>query len=137
MLPAVTEGEVVYGTHPAHLNRTAAEERPTAHHQVELTGLEPGQTYYYRARSRGVPAVPTPLHHVRGNAVGTSRHGFGGSRTGTYSFTTPQPPPGRHLLSIALCNDLHLGETTAGLVSGVPGMRGISQAAGLGPTRRS
>ncbi|MFD4879840.1 metallophosphoesterase [Streptomyces sp. NPDC058420] len=131
MLPAVTEGEVVYGTHPGHLDRTAAEERPTAHHQVELTGLEPGQTYYYRARSRGVPAVPTPLHHVRGNAVGTSRHGFGDSRTGTYSFTTPQPPPGRHLLSIALCNDLHLGETTAGLVAGIPGMRGISQTAGL------
>ena len=129
-LPAVTEGEVVYGTHPARLNRTAAEDRPTAHHQVELTGLEPGQTYYYRARSRGVTAVPTPLQHVRGNAVGTSRHGLA-SLTGTYSFTTPQPPPGRHLLSIALCNDLHLGETTAGRMAGFPLLRGVSQAAGL------
>src|SRR4051812_26726898 len=132
MLPAVTEGEVVYGTHPAHLNRTAAEDGPVAHHYVELTGLEPGQTYYYRARSRGVAATPTPLHLVRGNAVGTNRHGLG-SGGGPYSFTTPQPPPGRHLLSIALCNDLHLGETTAGLVTGVPLLRGVAQEQGRAP----
>ncbi|MFJ2260030.1 metallophosphoesterase [Streptomyces sp. NPDC087844] len=132
MLPAVTEGEVVYGTHPAHLNRTASEGCDTAHHYVELTDLEPGETYYYQARSRGSAATPTPLHLVKGNAVGTSLHGFGG-HGGPYSFTTPQPPPGRHLLSIALCNDLHLGETTAGLVTGVPLMRGISQRLGLGP----
>ncbi|WP_328495786.1 metallophosphoesterase family protein [Streptomyces sp. NBC_00414] len=127
-----TEGEVVYGTHPARLNRTASEDRHTAHHYVELTGLEPGQTYYYQARSRGSAATPTPLHLVSGNAVGTSLHGFG-SHGGPYSFTTPQPPPGRHLLSVALCNDLHLGETTAGLVTGVPLLRGISQRLGLGP----
>ncbi|MGW6009089.1 metallophosphoesterase [Streptomyces sp. NPDC055210] len=127
-----SEGEVVYGTHPAHLNRTASEGRDTALHYVELTDLEPGQTYYYQARSRGSAATPTPLHLVSGNAVGTSLHGFG-TRAGPYSFTTPQPPPGRHLLSIALCNDLHLGETTAGLVTGMPLMRGISQRFGLGP----
>ncbi|MFD0307561.1 metallophosphoesterase [Streptomyces sp. NPDC127119] len=127
-----SEGEVVYGTHPAHLNRTASEGRDTAHHYVELTDLEPGQTYYYQARSRGSAATPTPLHLVSGNAVGTSLHGFG-THAGPYSFTTPQPPPGRHLLSIALCNDLHLGETTAGLVTGMPLMRGISQRFGLGP----
>ncbi|MFI1394957.1 metallophosphoesterase [Streptomyces sp. NPDC020681] len=132
MLPAVTEGEVVYGTHPARLNRTAAEGSHTAYHYVELTDLEPGQTYYYQARSRGSAATPTPLHLVKGNAVGTSLHGFG-SRGGPYSFTTPQPPPGRHLLSIALCNDLHLGETTAGLVAGVPLLRGVSQRLGLAP----
>ncbi|MFS8204868.1 metallophosphoesterase [Streptomyces sp. CWNU-52B] len=132
MLPAVTEGEVVYGTHPARLNRSASEGRFTAHHQVELAGLEPGQTYYYQARSRGSAATPTPLHLVKGNAVGTSLHGFGSSG-GPYSFTTPQPPPGRHLLSVALCNDLHLGETAAGLVAGVPLMRGISQRLGLAP----
>ena len=70
-LPAVTEGEVVYGTHPSRLNRVASGGPPTAHHQVELTGLEPGQTYYNQARSRGVAATPTSLHQVRGNAVGT------------------------------------------------------------------
>ncbi|MET9828518.1 metallophosphoesterase family protein [Streptomyces sp. NPDC006385] len=131
-LPAITEGEVVYGTHPTRLNRTAAEGVPTAHHQVELTDLEPGQTYYYQARSRGVAATPTPLHLVRGNAVGTSTFGFG-TGGGPYSFTTPQPPPGRHLLSVALCNDLHLGETTAGLVGGLPLPRGVSQQPGRAP----
>ncbi|MFJ7078423.1 metallophosphoesterase [Streptomyces sp. NPDC098781] len=131
-LPAITEGEVVYGTHPGRLNRTASEGRPTAHHQVELTGLEPGQTYYYQARSRGVAATPTPLHLVRGNAVGTTAFGLG-CGGGPYSFTTPQPPPGRHLLSIALCNDLHLGETTAGLVGGLPLLRGVGQQPGRAP----
>ncbi|MER5472026.1 metallophosphoesterase family protein [Streptomyces sp. NPDC002685] len=132
LLPAVTEGEVLYGTHPARLNRRASEGRHTAHHTVELTDLEPGQTYYYRAHSRGSAATPTPLPLVRGNAVGTSPHGTG-SRGGPYCFTTPEPPPGRHLVSIALCNDLHLGETTAGLVAGVPLLRGVSQEHGLAP----
>ncbi|MFH0521621.1 metallophosphoesterase [Streptomyces sp. M41] len=131
-LPALTEGEVVYGTHPARLDRVAAEGVRTAHHQVELTDLEPGQTYYYQARSRGTTATPTPLHLVRGNAVGTSTFGFGTSG-GPYSFTTPQPPPGRHLLSVALCNDLHLGETTAGLVGGLPLLRGVAQQPGRAP----
>lgn len=132
MLPAVTEGEVVYGTHPARLNRVASEGRGTAHHYVELTGLEPGQTYFYQARSRGTAATPTPLHLVNGNAVGTSPYGLG-SPGGPYSFTTPEPPPGRHLLSIALCNDLHLGETTAGVITGIPLLRGIRQGPGLAP----
>lgn len=132
MLPAVTEGEVVYGTHPGRLDRVAGEDRLTAHHHVELTGLEPGQTYYYQARSRGAAARPTTLHLVRGNAAGTSRHGLG-SLGGPYSFTTPQPPPGRHLMTLALCNDLHLGETIAGLVTGFPLLRGISQEPGLAP----
>ncbi len=131
-LPAVTEGEVVFGTRPGRLDRIAAEDGPTAFHQVELTGLEPGRTYYYQARSRGVAATPTPLHLVRGNAVGTSAYGLG-SRGGPYSFTTPQPPPGRHLLSVALCNDLHVGETTAGLVGGLPLLRGVPQQPGRAP----
>lgn len=134
LLPAVTEGEVVYGTHPARLDRRAGEDRPTAHHYVELTDLEPGQTYYYQARSRGTPAIPTPLHHVRGNAVGTNTYGLG-TDEGPFSFTTPQPPPGRHLMSIALCNDLHLGETAAGMLAGVPLplLRGVAQRPGRTP----
>ncbi|QXE35532.1 metallophosphoesterase family protein [Streptomyces sp. GMY02] len=131
MLPAVTEGEVVYGTHPARLDRIAVGDGPSAYHYVELTGLEPGQTYYYRARSRGRAATPTPLHLVSGNAVGTSSYGLGSA--GPYSFTTPQPPPGRYLFSIALCNDLHLGETTAGRIAGIPLLRGLAQRPGLAP----
>lgn len=135
MVPAPTEGEVAWGTHPARLDRTAyGDDGPTAHHHVELTGLEPGRTYYYRARSRGAVAVPTPLHLVGGNAVGTSPFGLGSG--GPYAFTTPQPPPGSFLLAAALCNDLHLGETRAGLVAGVPLMRGVGQDAGLAPYPR-
>ncbi|MGI3200364.1 metallophosphoesterase family protein [Streptomyces sp. GLT-R25] len=91
-----------------------------------------GRPYYYQARSRGTAATPTPLHLIRGNAVGTNRYGLGSSG-GPYSFTTPQPPPGRHLLSIALCNDFHIGETTAGLMAGLPLLRGVAQEPGLAP----
>jgi hypothetical protein len=43
---------------------------------------------------------------IPGNAVGTSHHGFD-TPGGPFSFTTPQPPPGRYLFSVVLCNDLH------------------------------
>jgi Icc protein len=138
MLPAATDGEIVYGDHPGRLRHRVTEERTTAYHQVEITGLEPGRTYYYQARSQGRSALPTPLCLVAGNAAGTSPYGLG-TAGGPYSFTTPQPPPGRHLFSLALCNDLHLGETTAGRIAGIPMMsnipllRGVSQEAGLAP----
>ena len=52
---------------------------PTAHgpsgtpyHYVEMTGLEPGQTYYYKALSRGRAATPTSLA-FGGNAAGSPR----------------------------------------------------------------
>jgi 3',5'-cyclic AMP phosphodiesterase CpdA len=116
MKPAPADGEIVYGTHPRRLDRTVPGSAGTPYHYVELTGLEPGRTYYYQARSRGKTATPTPV----AGAAGTPLAG------GTFAFTTPQPPPGRFLFSLALCNDLHLGETVAGLVGGLP-FRGISQ----------
>ena len=91
---------------------------------MELTGLEPGRTYYYQARSAGKVATPTP---VPGATRGTYRPGVG-----TFAFTTPQPPPGRFLFAVALCNDLHIGETVAGLVGGLP-VKGISQVPGRPP----
>jgi hypothetical protein len=133
MVPCPADGEVVYGTHPERLVHTAYGDQHTAHHHVEVTGLEPGQTYYYQARSRGMPASATPLTRVAGNAAGTSAFGLG--TTGPFSFTTPQPPPGEHLFSIALCNDLHLGETVSGLVAGraVRIFRGVAQLPGRPP----
>ncbi|MBX6765653.1 MAG: metallophosphoesterase family protein [Actinomadura rubrobrunea] len=125
MRPAPADGEVVYGTHPSRLNQTVAEDADTPYHYVELTGLEPGRTYYYQARSRGKAATATPL--VCGQAAGDPLPG------GVYRFTTPQPPPGRFLFSIALCNDLHLGETVAGLVGRLPWIKGIEQAPGRPP----
>ena len=132
MQPAPAQGEVHWGVHPDHLNRIAGDSAgDTPHHYVELVGLEPGQTYYYQAWSNGKPAPPTPFTLIAGNAVGTSD--FGLATGGPYSFTTPQPPQGRFLFAIALCNDLHMGETTAGLVGGIPQIIGIQQEPGLPP----
>ncbi|MGI5231904.1 metallophosphoesterase [Actinoallomurus sp. CA-142502] len=132
MVPAPADGEVRYGTHPSRLNHVAGGiSSHTPYHHVELTGLEPGRTYYYEARSNGRRAAPTPFTLIAGNAVGTSDYGLG--TNGPFSFTTPQPPPGRFLFSIVLCNDLHLGETVAGLVGGQPQYPGISQLPGLPP----
>jgi len=130
MQPARAEGEVHWGTHPNRLKRVAHDHDYTPYHHVELKGLEPGQTYYYQAHSNGRPATPTQFTLIDGNAVGTSDYGIGTG--GPYSFTTPQPPPGRFLFSIALCNDLHMGETIAGLVGGLP-VIGIEQEPGLPP----
>lgn len=132
MRPAPADGEVHWGTHPTRLNRVAGGRwGRTPYHYVELTHLEPGQTYYYQARSNGTPVPPTQFTLIKGNAVGTSDFGLG--RGGPYSFTVPEPPPGRFLFSIALCNDLHMGETKAGLVGGQPAFIGIEQVPGLPP----
>ncbi|TDC62588.1 metallophosphoesterase family protein [Actinomadura sp. GC306] len=124
MTPAPSDAEVVYGTHPSRLTRSAHGPSGTPYHYVELTDLEPGRTYYYKALSRGQAATPTFL--AFGQSAGTP-HGD------VFAFTTPQPPPGRHLFSIALCNDLHLGETVAGLVGQLPWIKGIEQLPGHPP----
>ncbi|MFD0691514.1 purple acid phosphatase family protein [Actinomadura fibrosa] len=124
MKPAPSDAEVVYGTHPSRMTKTAHGPSGTPYHYVELTGLEPGRTYYYQARSCGQAATPTAL--AAGQAAGVP-HGD------VFAFTTPQPPPGRFLFSIALCNDLHLGETVAGLVGQLPWIKGIEQVPGHPP----
>lgn len=133
MVPAPADGEVWFGTDPAKLKNVAGQAGgPTPYHYVELSGLEPGRTYYYQARSAGKVASPTPFTLIAGNAVGTSDFGLG-TPGGPFSFTTPQPPPGRYLFSVVLCNDLHMGETQAGLVGGMPQYIGITQTPGLPP----
>ncbi|TDB90591.1 metallophosphoesterase family protein [Actinomadura sp. 7K534] len=124
MKPAASDAQVVYGTHPSRLTRSAHGPSGTPYHYVELTDLEPGQTYYYKALSRGRAATPTFL--AFGQSAGTPQGDV-------FAFTTPQPPPGRHLFSIALCNDLHLGETVAGLVGQLPWIKGIEQVPGHPP----
>jgi hypothetical protein len=132
MIPAPADGEVSYGTHPARLHKVAhGISSGTPYHYVELNDLEPGQTYYYQARSNGKLASPMQFTLIAGNAVGTSSYGL--DTNGPYSFTTPQPPPGTYVFSIVLCNDLHMGETEAGLVGGQPQYIGISQVPGLPP----
>lgn len=132
MQPAPADAEVRWGTHPNRLNRVACGlSDDTPYHYVELKGLAPGQTYYYQARSNGKLVPPTQFTLISGNAVGTSEYGL--TTGGPYSFTTPKPPPGRYLFSIALCNDFHMGETQAGLVGGQPQYIGIQQEPGLPP----
>jgi hypothetical protein len=97
---------------------------------VELTGLEPGRTYYYEARSAGKPVAPTAFGMIDGNAVSTDAGLADG--TGPFRFTAPPAPQGDFLFSIVLCNDLHVGETVAWLVGGL-NMEGVSQVPGARP----
>lgn len=108
-LPADTV--VRLGTSPAALTTVVDRDDRTPFHYVELTGLEPGQTYFYVAMSAGRVALPTTISGV------PSPSGLPGP-AGTFSFTTPQPPPGRHLFTMAWANDLHIGEMTSGLAVG-------------------
>ncbi|MFC6880032.1 MULTISPECIES: purple acid phosphatase family protein [Actinomadura] len=124
MKPVAVEGEIAYGDRPGSLTRVV-HGRVTPYHYVELNGLEPGRTYYYRARSAGRSASATPL--VAGRAAGTPMG------DGVFAFTTPQAPEGRFLFSVALCNDLHIGETVAGLIGQLPWIKGIEQVPGHPP----
>ena len=132
MEPAPSSGEVVWGTDPSRLDRsTPSLFADTPYHLVELTGLEPGRTYFYQARSAGKPAPPTPFTLIEGNAVDTPDVTV--PVADVHGFTTPPPPPGDHLFSVVLCNDMHMGETVAGLVGSIPQITGISQVPGLPP----
>src|SRR5204862_396379 len=91
-------------------------------------------TYFFAALSDGIPA--TPSISTSGSPVGTSSLQQGPS--GPYGFTTPQPPPGRFLFSLVLCNDPPLGETVAGLATTQQGVElppGIRQTRAAGPDR--
>src|SRR5207302_469488 len=76
----------------------------TAYHYVEVRGLRPGTTYYWRAESAGRPAVPTMV---------TPTRPWEGSAPPT--FTTLTRPPGKEIGRVAWLNDLHYGEQIAGL----------------------
>ena len=129
--PAPADTEVLMGTNPASLKQVFHSSTPTPYHYAEIHGLEPGQTYFYVARSGGVPAAPAKS--FAGNPVGTS--GPSTLQSLPFVFTTPQPPAGKYLFSLVLCNDLHFGETTAGLITsnagGLP--PGFQQLPGLPP----
>ena len=132
LAPVPADTEVLLGTSPADLKVVHHDATPSAYHYVELTGLEPDRDYFYVARSGGVPA--TPSISTYGNPVGTSTLSVNPS--GPFLFRTPTPPPGRHLFTLALCADMHLGETVAGLATTQAGVGippGISQLEGRPP----
>jgi 3',5'-cyclic AMP phosphodiesterase CpdA len=102
--PVAAPGRVLIGTSPDPRSwEPIGSHRPTAYHYVEVAGLRPGTTYYWRAESNGVEAIPTGFspYHLEVAAPP--------------SFTTLRPPPGRALATVAWLNDLHIGEHTSGL----------------------
>jgi hypothetical protein len=132
LAPVPADTEVLLGTTDGNLQVVLSDPTPTAYHYAELTGLEPGRPYVYVARSNGIPAIPSPSY--RGNPQGTST--AGDARGEAFAFVTPEPPPGQFLFAIALCNDLHFGETVAGLATTQAGLElppGIRQVDGEPP----
>ncbi|MBU3061760.1 metallophosphoesterase [Nocardia sp. NEAU-G5] len=94
----------------------------TSYHYAEITGLEPGRAYRFEAWSDGVRATPgsTVVTHLPGSPECTGQ------------FTTLALPPGRLLRTLALSNDLHIGEETAGLIHAAE-LPGVRQEPGLPP----
>ncbi len=144
------DGYVRYGTDPNRLDRVALQRGgETAYHYVEVTGLRPGVTYYYQAFSADVqvpsrlvpeltypaggvvvPMNPTDAQLLQLLGELLSSGVVNEAAPGT--ITTLVPPRGRHLFTIALANDLHIGETVSGLViSNFP--PGFEQVPGLPP----
>ncbi|MGW4368668.1 metallophosphoesterase [Nocardia takedensis] len=122
LLPVPAHGEVRVGPvdGPATVRYAASE--PTPYHYAQVDGLEPGRRYRFEAWSEGVRAVPAL----------TATTLLPGSPETTGEFTTPVPPPGRLLRTLALANDVHYGETVSGLVVGdFP--PGFTQSPGLPP----
>ena len=103
-LPVAVPGRVLIGTSPdVRTWKEVGSHGPTPYHYVEIRGLRPGVTYYWRAESGGLPAVPTVLPRT------------GPLSTAPPVFTTLLPPPGREIGRVAWLNDLHYGEQVAGL----------------------
>jgi hypothetical protein len=149
-VPVATDGYVRYGTSPDRLDRVAAQQGgETAYHQVEIGGLRAGTTYYYAAYSAGVQVSPRLVPQLTYPAGGVvippnptdaqliqilsellSSGVVNSAAPG--SVNTLVPPRGRHLFTVALANDLHIGETVSGLAtSSFP--PGFEQSPGLPP----
>ncbi|MBJ7608574.1 MAG: metallophosphoesterase family protein [Candidatus Dormibacteraeota bacterium] len=141
---------VRYGTSPTNLDRMVSGPSDTAYHYVEVTGLQPGVTYYYQARSGGMAVLPRLVPVLDYSALRNVTNVDQASpaqlqalvaqllspgqtiNAAPGSVTTLVPPPGALLFTIALSNDLHIGETQSGLITvGYP--PSFSQAPGEAP----
>lgn len=136
LVPSPQDTELKIGTHPLRLRTVHHDSTRTPYHYAEIHDLEPGRTYYYQALSNGRAALPAL--NFAGNPLGVATLTMSGLRglTGVFAFTTPHPPPGKHLFTVALANDIHMGETVAGLVKSAGSIQvppGISQVAGKPP----
>ncbi len=107
--PVAAPGRVLIGTDPNPSTWTeVGAHAATPYHYVEVRGLRPGTTYYWRAESNGIPAEPTVLSLP--NLVPPS--------AAPPVFTTMTPPPGKEIGRVAWLNDMHFGEGTSGLILG-------------------
>jgi 3',5'-cyclic AMP phosphodiesterase CpdA len=93
---------------PTSLKSVYHDATPTAYHYAEVTGLEPGRSYVFQAQSNGQVASQSSLTFA----------GSFGPIDLPGQFTTLTPPPGKHLFTVALSNDAHHGEGTAGIIAG-------------------
>ncbi|HEY8740101.1 MAG TPA: metallophosphoesterase family protein [Candidatus Dormibacteraeota bacterium] len=105
--PVPSNTQLFLGPSPLALQKVVDRDDETPYHYVEITGLTPGMTYFYRAESNGLVAVPT-AYTIPGQPSQPDPS-LGGV------FTTPLPPPGRFLFSMTWGNDWHIGEMTSGL----------------------
>lgn len=103
--PVAAPGRVLLGTSPDPRTWVeVASHGPTPFHVTEVRGLRPGTRYWWRAESAGLTATPA----AAGGGVETSM-------AAPPWFETLVPPPGREIGRVAWMNDLHFGETVAGL----------------------
>jgi 3',5'-cyclic-AMP phosphodiesterase len=113
--PVATDTELQLGSFdvatlsvvPGTLKTVLQDTTPTAYHYAEVSGLEPGTPYAYVALSAGQPAQQSSMQFPVG---------VGGSLDFPGAFMTLTTPPGRYLFTVALSNDLHMGEGTSGII---------------------
>ena len=116
--PVAAPGRVLLGTSPDPTTWVVVgAHEPTPYHYVEVSGLRPGTTYFWRAESGGLPAVPTTLP-APGVALTSA------PLAAPPTFTTLVPPPGREIGRVAWLNDLHFGESVSGLAVSQHGLPG-------------
>lgn len=105
--PITAGTELALGPVDGPMARVHDDPTPRAFHMVEVTGLEPGRRYRFRATSDGHPAHPAlrPTRRI-------------GSCEQVHEFTTLTPPPGDYVTTVAIVNDIHIGEKRQGIVLG-------------------
>jgi 3',5'-cyclic-AMP phosphodiesterase len=92
---------------PGSLKTVLQDDTPTPYHHAEVGGLEPNTTYAYVALSNGQTAQQASMQFPVG---------VGGSLDYPGVFTTLTTPPGSYLFTLALSNDLHMGEAESGII---------------------
>jgi 3',5'-cyclic-AMP phosphodiesterase len=123
---------------PGTLKTVLEDSTPTAYHYAEVSGLTPGTSYAYVALSGGQQAQQTSMQFPVG---------VGGSLDYPGQFTTLATPPGQYLFTLALSNDLHMGEGESGIIEsgwppafeqypGLPGYPVVMLSAMLGDLRQ-